>query len=208
MRIPSYSVSVLIISSFTSPVQPQSLEPETPCPLLGPDFPAPKNLSSSPVIQAALKNLTALLKSAISTGNSTHGVVPFNTTSFGLSIFSLDDQSNSSRIFEFHQTSPTLANVTSGVHHVDANSIYRVGSISKLLTTYTFLIESGYTHWFDPVTKWVPELAAAAKGDDTPQQDAIDAVQWNDVTLGDLLSQMSGIGRESECHVVLHLQRQ
>ncbi len=77
---------------------------------------------------------------------------------------------------------------------MDANSIYRIGSVSKIFTSYTYLIELGFTHWFDPVTKWVPELAATAKANN----DTVNFVQWEDVTLADLLSHMSGIGKESE----------
>ena len=86
-----------------------------------------------------------------------------------------------------------MANSTSGVHVVDENSIYRIGSISKMFTVYTFLLELGDGYWNQPVTKYVPELAAAAK------DDVITQVQWEDVTLGDLAGQMAGIDRECKC---------
>jgi CubicO group peptidase (beta-lactamase class C family) len=64
--------------------------------------------------------------------------------------------------------------------------------ISKLFTVYLFLIEVGDIHFSDPVTKWVPELKAAAKA----PSDAVSRVDWNAITLGNLASQMSGIGRD------------
>ena len=141
MRLASCFLSLTFISSLASPAQSQSLKPELPCPLLGADFPAPKNLSSSPAVQLALRNLTNLLKTTTATGKSIHGSIPVNTTTFSISIFSTDNSPNSSHLFEYHHTSPTLANVTAGVHTVDANSIYRIGSLSKLFTVYTFLVE-------------------------------------------------------------------
>ena len=41
-------------------------------------------------------------------------------------------------------------------------TVYRVGSISKLLFLYTFLVEVGHAHWHRPITDFVPELAEAA----------------------------------------------
>lgn len=168
-----------------------SWAPPSPCPILGGDYPAPTNLSSSSTIQSATYNLTKLLNTTILTGNSTHGPVQMNTTSMSISIFSTSDPANSP-FFQYHYTSPTLANVTNGVKTVDFSSIYRIGSMSKLFTVYTLLAEVGDGHWNEPVTKWVPELAAAA----TSQQNAMESVQWSDITLGDLANQMSGISRD------------
>ena len=80
--------------------------------------------------------------------------------------------------------------VTSG--KLDKNTVFRVGSVSKLLTVYTLLTEVGMKYMNDPVTKWVPELARAAKkgkGDPTRQ------VQWNEVTIRQLCGHMSGVNR-------------
>lgn len=180
-------ISVLLLLALPA----LSWAPPFPCPILGGDYPAPSNLSSSSTIQSAASNLTSLLNTTILTGNSTHGSVQLNNTSVSISIFSTSDPVNNP-FFEYHYTSPTLSNVTNGVKTVDSNSIYRIGSMSKLFTVYTFLAEVGDGHWNEPVTKYVPELAAAAKS----QQDATVSVQWTDVTLGDLASQLSGIGRD------------
>lgn len=40
---------------------PVAIQAKSNCPLLGPDFPAPKALSSSQTFQAAVSNLTQLL---------------------------------------------------------------------------------------------------------------------------------------------------
>ena len=194
-QLTSFFTMFVLISLIASALS-LSLKPQYPCPLLGPDFLAPKNLPSSPVIRSALDSLTKLLNASLTSGITSHGQVQLNTTSFSISIFSTSDYPESSHLFQCHRSSPTLAKATSGVNTVDANSIYRIGSVSKLFTVYTFLVESGYTHWLDPVTKWVPELAAAAEANHETHWDSIDHVQWQDITLGDLASQMSGIRRD------------
>lgn len=76
----------------------------------------------------------------------------------------------------------------SGVRTVDANSNYRIRSISKLFTVYTFLVESGYAHWSHPVKQRVLELAVAADATPEPSQEAAILAQWHDIILGGLAS--------------------
>jgi CubicO group peptidase (beta-lactamase class C family) len=83
----------------------------------------------------------------------------------------------------------------SGTKAVDANTIYRVGSITKLFTVLTFLVEAGDVHFNEPVTSFVPELRQAAQKIDNALS-PIDHVAWEDVTLGALASHMAGIGRD------------
>ena len=66
---------------------------------------------------------------------------------------------------------------------VDENSIFRIGSLSKLFTVYTFLIERGMRDWREPITKYVVELANAANN----------TTDWRDITIEDLASHMAGI---------------
>ena len=40
----------------------------TPCPLLGPEYPAPLSLAAAPVLQEANKNFTQTAESALNTG--------------------------------------------------------------------------------------------------------------------------------------------
>jgi CubicO group peptidase (beta-lactamase class C family) len=150
------------------------------CPLLGAAYPAPTNLASSPAIQNAIAALEAAIHSAIATGT-----LETNYTTFSVEIFSAKDPIS---FFEFHSAAPVL-----DTQSVDSNSIYRIGSISKLFTVYLFLIEAGDIHFNEPVTKYVPELAAvAAKAKD----DSVSFVDWDHVTIGNLASQLSGIGRD------------
>lgn len=97
-------------------------------------------------------------------------------------------------LFQYFYTSPATANASTGVTQVDENTVFRIGSASKLWTVYTLLASAGETSLYDPVTKWVPELQAAAVAAGT--NDAVDYVRWEDVTLQELASHLAGMGRD------------
>ena len=82
-----------------------------------------------------------------------------------------------------------------GVKSVDGNSVYRLGSVTKIFTILTFLIEAGDIYWNTPVTQWVPELELLAG---KAQYDPIMNVDWDSITLQDLASHMAGIVRDCE----------
>ena len=75
--------------------------------------------------------------------------------------------------------------------------MYRIGSISKLFTVFALLVENGDANFNDPITKFVPELRDSWM---VKQKGVVNAVQWKDVTLGALASQMSGIGRDCKSY--------
>ena len=166
------------------------------CPLLGAVYPAPTSISTSSVIQSALSNLTDALDTLIATGNSTDGpFVAANITTWSIGMFSTSDEF-SDPFWQYHYTAPLVANSTAGVHKADMDSVYRVGSISKLFTVYSLLVQAGDGYWQDPVTKWVPELAAIAAGDAKEGVEDIARIRWEDVTLGDLANQLAGLPRD------------
>lgn len=170
---------------------PRSYAAAPDCPYLGPDFPKPTELSTNEIMKAAFSNLTSVLDAAINTEVSDYGNFKANTNSWSIQIF---DTQSSTPLYQNHHTQPNLTSLSSvGVNTVDENSVFRLGSLTKLLSIYTFLILDGDTHFQEPITKYVPELAALAK----TRTNAVNDVQWEDVTLGDLASQLSGIGRDS-----------
>lgn len=85
---------------------------------------------------------------------------------------------------------------------VDENTVFRIGSASKLWTVFTFLASAGEASLYDPVTKWVPELQTAAVGAD----DAVDFVRWEDVTIQELASHLSGVGRDCKFYLLYALR--
>ncbi|OKP12042.1 Beta-lactamase-like protein [Penicillium subrubescens] len=71
--------------------------------------------------------------------------------------------------------------------------MYRIGSISKIFTVYTLLVNYGWEHWNDCIMEYLPELQDAA---DLNHDPSVAHVDWSKITIGDLASQLSGIGRD------------
>lgn len=161
--------------------------------LQGAAFDPPSHLSTNKIIQTAISNITNSLREAIYTGTSRFGSFDSSTTSFSLTAVS---QLDSSPIIDFHHTSGSL-NVSAGsTSKVTGDSVYRIGSISKLFTVYALLLNNGTKYWNRPVTDFVPELRKAVPSSPYKYLSVIDAVQWDQVTVGALASQLSGIGRD------------
>ncbi|KAH8905807.1 beta-lactamase/transpeptidase-like protein [Coniochaeta sp. PMI_546] len=161
------------------------------CPPLGPVFPKPSSqaLLSSPSIKAAIANLTATF-TARDADNSTGSY----STSYSIEVWSASDAAGEP-IFSWYHTAPNLTNTwnTTGVRKVDKNTVYRLGSLTKIFTIYTWLVQDGDTRWNEPITKYIPELAAVA---DKAKNDPVGNVDWGEVTIGALASQMAGVVRD------------
>jgi CubicO group peptidase (beta-lactamase class C family) len=190
MYSPAFVLTLLTLSSLSFTSLAQSVQP---CPLLGPVFPAPSNPSRSSAIRAATKSATDAIQAALL--NATiYGQLDPNTTSFSIDVYSAHEKSS---IFTYHYSAPALAHPTEGVAKVDSNTVYRIGSVSKLLTVYTYLAAAGDVSFNEPVTKYIPELAAYAKKNAAALKTSdIDVFDWNDVTVGALASHMAGIVRD------------
>jgi CubicO group peptidase (beta-lactamase class C family) len=159
----------------------------TNCPLFGPIYPVPSNVAANSGVQAALADLGtafAALEKVPRVGEK---------SSYSIQVFS---GSTSTPLFERYYTASNLANINStGVRQVDADTVYRIGSISKIFTIYTFLIKAGDKYFSHPVTEFIPELAAL---DANRPENAITNVAWGDVTIGQLASHMAGISPDSK----------
>jgi CubicO group peptidase (beta-lactamase class C family) len=83
------------------------------------------------------------------------------------------------------------------VKSVDSNTVFRIGSLTKLITIYTYLIEAGDTSFNDPVAKYVPELQEAAQTINATA-DSLDNVAWGEITVAELASHLADIGRDWE----------
>lgn len=157
------------------------------CPLYGPVFPPPTNVANSDIIKNALQDLKKTFDAGFASQNSSYGRVD-STGANAIQIFSLDD---SAPLFEYYHDGTTLSNST-GVHKIDGDSIYRIGSISKLFTVYMFLAELGDGYWDVRAGDVIPEL----KGRTQWKENEIDYVKWEDVTLGALAGQVAGVTRD------------
>ena len=152
--------------------------------LAGPAFPAPKSFRGT----ASLRSATKAFHSSIA--NS--AIIQANETAWAIAVFSTaDDEPLYERYF--------TPEYDVGVPEVNKDSIFRLASVSKVFSVWSFLMEVGDEHFNDPITRYVPELDAICNTSVTGVvYDDIDQVRWNEVTLGQLASHLAGIPRDRE----------
>ncbi|KAI1162095.1 beta-lactamase/transpeptidase-like protein [Nemania serpens] len=151
------------------------------CPLKGPQFPAPTGLGSEALFRDATSVIDAYIRANLTQA-------PYNETTFSIGMFSTTDDD---LIYEFHHTDLTVATSSLGANEVDADSIYRIASITKILTIYQWLIADGDRKFNDPISDFVPQLLHY----ETRQKD-YPAPSWSEITVNDLAMYLAGIGRD------------
>jgi hypothetical protein len=167
------------------------------CPMFGREFPFPQNLDKDPVFMSALQNLTGVVAAYDASVAGTS-----NEFSYSLQIYSTNP--GPEILWERFHTASNLPSFDSpGVTTVDRDSVYRLGSVTKVYTVFSFLAQDGDRHFNDPITKYVPELAAISEAQ-RQSTDPLTVVDWEDVTIGALASQMAGIVRDCKCGILGH----
>lgn len=141
------------------------------CPIYGPVFPPAAKLSTSSTWLNASAQLRSTLEAAFVNGTTPHGPVSPKDT-YSIQVFSTNGT-----IFEYYHKGSNLA--ASGIYGVDGDSVYRVGSVSKLYAVYLLLVVAGDRVFSDPMVRYIPELEGLA--------------HWNDVTVGALAGQVGGV---------------
>lgn len=166
------------------------------CPLIGAEFPPPRSLAENRTWKEALKNITAVFD-YVDASNLT-GIDQF---SYSIQVFSTNP--GAPILWERHHTAKSLPADTAGVKEVNGDTVYRLGSVSKVFTVLAFLAEAGDVHWNQPITKYIPELAKHSGRTTASDFDSVKETAWDDITLGALASQVSGVGRDCETSVLL-----
>ncbi|KAI0546587.1 beta-lactamase/transpeptidase-like protein [Xylaria curta] len=151
------------------------------CPLKGSQFPAPTGLG----LEALFRNATGAIEQSI---RASLTAAPYNETTFSIGMFSTTDDE---LLYEFHHTDPTVATSGIGTNEVDADSIYRIASITKILTVYQWLIADGDRKFNSPISDFIPQLLEYENG-----QNDYPAPQWDEITVNDLAMFLAGIGRD------------
>lgn len=189
MHVPS----LFFVALCSCTVSSQGLS-TPPCQIGGLDYPVPASLSQSSSIKTAAKNVASLIATA--QGNGTvYGTLDPKSLTFLAEVYSLHDTDS---LFSYSYTAPELGDPTTGVKTVDANTIFRIGSTSKLWTTYIFLMQNGFLSFDDPITKHVSELASYAKANiNSLANDQVDFFDWDHITVGALLSHLGGVPRDA-----------
>lgn len=117
---------------------------------LGPVYQPAANHSYQ-AFATAKQQATDAINQLIATGNNTYGAFDNQGTSFSASVF---DLTSNEYLFEFHFEAPGLnGSYTKG--KLSENTIYRTGSLGKLLTIYNWLVDIGDEVYLDPITKYV-----------------------------------------------------
>lgn len=130
------------------------------------------------------------------TGANTSVAFDTNTTSFSISLFSIHE---SDPIFQYHFTASTLN--TSSTKIVNEDLVYRIGSITKMVTVFELLLQGKRVRFDDPVTRYVPELAVIAEAQHNKtkwEDDEVATANWLQITVGALAGHLAGIGRSCE----------
>lgn len=157
--------------------------------LLTPAFPAPVELDTDANFQSVATALSATLREALMQGSSKFGNFTPNTESVSVTLKSTAQQKS---LFDFQFTGSGLNTGAGSTNKVSGDSVFRIGSISKLFTVYALLLNGGLDVWEHPVTRYVPELLDDVKR--FRNSSPIEHANWDDITIGALASQMSGIG--------------
>lgn len=152
------------------------------CPPLGPVLPQPTQPSTHQAVPLA----TAALKDALDKLTAS-----FNGSALAIGVKSIHE---SNLLFEYAYTPPIRD--PRGVQKVDSDTIFRLGSLTKVFPMLALLkLHDRGVSLDDPVTKYVPELRDL--NSQAREQTPIWTVDWDDITLGSLASHLGGIASDS-----------
>ncbi|KAL3426732.1 beta-lactamase [Phlyctema vagabunda] len=160
------------------------------CPLLGISLPQSTNPSSSEVIQQIAANLTTSLEQdAIA------------NWSYSIRVESLYNDDQTVPLFDYHHTAAEALLAPGSAQNITADSIYRLGSVSKIFPVYALHVymndgNAAGISWDDPITKFIPELAEVVASQQENGFDEVSDVDWGHITLAALASHLGGISRD------------
>jgi CubicO group peptidase (beta-lactamase class C family) len=153
-----------------------SAVPTEDCPNLGPAFVHNFDIKKTKAFQAAEVVFPEVIETLFS-----RGAISKNTSTFSIDVFSTGTNES---VYSYHHIASDN-NATLPAGRVDDESIYRIGSVSKLYTAYAILAAAGIKVLDRPVTDCVPELLGSTR----PH-----TIDWEEVTIGALMSQQGGVG--------------
>lgn len=158
--------------------------PTEDCPILGPTFSSDFDLTKTEAFQDAIASFPAQIKALFDSGsvNSTH-------SSFAIDVYSI---SKNESVYSYYHPGSAL-NETLSAGMLNDDTMIRIGSVSKLFTSYAIIAHAGIDILDHPVTSYLPELTGNRGVSN------LEKIIWEDVTVGALMSQQGGTGgfRES-----------
>ncbi|CAK7201027.1 hypothetical protein SEUCBS139899_003728 [Sporothrix eucalyptigena] len=160
-------------------------------------WPAPHDLSSnSSLIRKAFVNITETLHEYILDDGNLNSPAPeliagISNLTFSLGAFSIHDAA-ASEVLQYHYTAPEIATAGNGTTSVNADSIYRVASVTKVLTVLSGLTSIPASDWDRPLSDVFPVLSSYQEA----HPGGFFSVNWTAVTLRNLAAQISGVPRD------------
>ncbi|KAH6653158.1 beta-lactamase/transpeptidase-like protein [Truncatella angustata] len=151
-------------------------------PPLGPVLPAPRFPSKGDLVKEVVEGLRAQLDQTLG--------VSINASGISIGVKSIHEKDD---IFSYHFTPSVMTDI--GTDNIDENTIYRVGSVSKLFPA-VIALQLGID--LDAsVLEFLPELGENSDGD------VIETIQWKDISAGSLMSHLSGLPTETSMDLTI-----
>ena len=167
----SLVTTAVVVSSLCAP----ALAASKPCLPLGAVLPAPKSPSKHDAVKRAAAGLTQGLDEITSS--------TLDTSALSIGVKSLHE---SKQLFSYHFTPPTIGEY--GTDKIDADTVYRVGSVSKMMPALAAL-QSSKIDMDESVLKYIPELRNATG-------EGIGATQWEDISVRSLANHLAGLATD------------
>jgi hypothetical protein len=105
-----------------------------------------------------------------------------SNVSFSIQFSSLNEQSGGP-LFEYHHSAVPSSLNTSSTQNITRDSIYRIGSVSKLFIPYALLLAKRPEIFEESIINFVPELKEVAL-EQEKDLNIVKQVIWKEVTLG------------------------
>ncbi|KAK1566233.1 beta-lactamase [Colletotrichum navitas] len=169
----SLLASVAVATAATANV------PTEEVPLLGPSFLSNFDPTDSEHIRNATESFPRVIEALFESGQLSKTDLVFAVDVFTAA-------TNKSLYSHYHVGEDGKAGLTSG--ELNDGTIGRIGSVSKLFTTYAILVKAGVQVLDHPVTKYIPELLGNSS------DNSFGRIRWDDITVGALASHQAGSG--------------
>jgi CubicO group peptidase (beta-lactamase class C family) len=152
---------------------------------LGPIFAAPMNVSESPSLSSSLRQMTQSITKIL--GEKLGQDIENSVAICGFSIH----DSGETPLFDYYHTGKDLS--MHGTASVGPDTVFRIGSISKLFTVYLLLLQGGRNLLNEPIAKYLDIIPAYDNFNTNTN------VEWGEITVGALAGQVGGILRDCKC---------
>lgn len=172
--------AIAVVASLTSATA-------QPCPPLGIVLPPAQAPGSNEAVISATKKLMTILESEFSS--------QLNSSGISLVVKSTHEDVP---LFSYHFTPPVLSGI--GTTTINENTIFRVGSLSKLFPALAAL-QTSSIHMDDLVLKYIPEFKTAVA------TSSVESIPWDDITVDSLMTHLSGLATDSKMTILQYVSR-